>query len=679
MTGTGWVDQIYRESALTSGYPSQRVLERLLNELTPVCGLPDVEFAYDRRPCNSSTMLLDAWGMQSDESLGSNSGGAPYNSIYLIGFLDREATREVSLSLDACGEAVRGMSWFYQRSAREVGGSIKPLHEITSPSEASYNAARILSDERASIGHVQFILITTLTGDEEKLQRVAEIALHNEGLGEIGSVDVWTLNRLERLRSAGSVEGQVVLDLTEPDEGSPSGQLPAPHPVIESGVEGGWEVYLTSFTGHQVARFYAKHRQRLLNENVRAFLQFSTKTNKAILATIKSDPVRFISYNNGISIVAQSAAKTYRCTEECCVDGYELFEESCPKACCKTHSGTGRKSDVAALSSLNDAQIVNGGQTTAAIFHASRDPGVRRSGSLRNVRVPVKITIVSGSADDRDDAIALIAKFANTQNSIKAGDLESNNQFFRMLETAAGRVAAPSGPRAGTFWVFERTRGRFAETAQLEGPEWLRVHPQGQKIDKYLLADVMNCVSGRPNEAQLGGDALFARYLRWLRSSGGSAGRKGALVERLFFVDAAGDDEEKALQLEWVGVVGAVLVRRELENVFAETEGFMRSICYRYVLALAYRAFGDQWTSIWNRQDIESSYQKELSGCEAAAGTVAPSFAAWAVIAGSIVKEAVEESRIRPDGELRDLNYTAKLAETWDNVVRLATEKRLII
>jgi hypothetical protein len=678
VTGSGWVDQVYRESALVSGYQAQRVLERLLKELTPVCGLPLLEIAHDRRPCKSATMVLDAWGTQPDESLGSGPDGVPYDSLYLIGFLDARATRESNLSLEACGDAIRGMSWFYQRSSRDAGGSVKPLHEQTPPSDASYDAARYICEQRATIKHVQFILITTLPGDEEKLQVVAEAALHNEGLGEIGSVDVWTLPRLERLRTVGGDEGLVVLDLTELDEGSAPGLRPAPHPVIECGIEGGWEVYLTSFTGHQIARFYGRHRQRLLNENVRAFLQFSTKTNKAILATIKSDPVKFVSYNNGISIVAQSATKTYQCTEDCCANGYVTFEDSCQKDCCAAKGGGRGQANVDALLSLHDAQIVNGGQTTAAIFHASRDPGVRRSGSLSSVRVPVKITIVSGSTDDRDDAIALIAKFANTQNSIKAGDLESNNQFFRRLEAAAGRIAAPSGPRTGSFWVFERTRGRYAETAQLEGPDWLRAHPQEQKVDKYLLADVMNCTSGRPYEAQLGGDALFARYLRWLRSSGGRVGKKGVLAERLFFVDSPMHDEEQALQLEWAGVVASVLVRRELEKVFAETEGYLRSISYRYVLALAHRAFGTRWRSIWSRQDVEDAYRHELSGAEQAAGTTAPTFAAWAAIAGTIVKDGVEASRIRPDGEVRELNYTAKMAETWDNVLRLAIERRLI-
>ena len=206
MTSGGWIDQIYLESELASGYQGQRVLERLLKELAPVCGLPEIEIAHDRRPCNTSTMVLDAWGMQPDESLGSGQDGVPYDALYLIGFLDGKATRETSLSLEACGDAIRGMSWFYQRSARDGGGSVKPLHEITSPSEASYNAARYISDQRATIKHVQFILITTLPGDEEKLQMVADAALHNEGLGEIGSVDVWTLPRLERLRTAGSDE-----------------------------------------------------------------------------------------------------------------------------------------------------------------------------------------------------------------------------------------------------------------------------------------------------------------------------------------------------------------------------------------------------------------------------------------------------------------------------------------
>ena len=675
MISGSWIDQIYQESHLASGWSSQVILEKIVKDLAPACGLPELEYAHDRRPCNSATMVLDAWGIQSDDSLG-NIGGAPASVLHLVGFIDRDATKDDQLSLEKCGDAIRGMAWFYTRSVRKE----TPLYELTSPSEPSYNAARFLYEEQETFQHIQFTLISTLNGNEEALQRVAQVALANEGLAEISSIDVWTLNRIERLHSANGTQELLVLDLSELDEGAAPGQQPAPHPVVESGMDGGWEVYSTVLTGHQIARFYSRHRQRLLNENVRAFLQFSTKTNKSILATIKNDPVKFVSYNNGISIVARRAVKSMSCAEACCAQREVLFSDYCQENCCGKIPQFDRQRDVQALWSLEDAQIVNGGQTTAAIFHASRDSEVRRKGSLSQVRVPVKITVVPGTSDDREDAIALIAKYANTQNAIKAGDLESNNAYFRRLEVAAGLALAPAGPRTGTTWVFERVRGRFAETAQLEGVDWLRSHPADQRVDKYLLADVMNCVSGRPYEAQLGGDALFARYLRWLRTESGAGPKRVGGPERLQFFEQLNVEASNldALSAEWTGVVSSVLVRRELERLFVSMEGWIRSISHRYVLALAYRTFGPQWLAIWDRQSVEDAYQSALGGVNVDGRMVKPTFEAWASAAAVVVAEGIEAARVLPDGTLREINATAKNSTTWEQVLKVALRERLI-
>jgi hypothetical protein len=660
-----WVENVYRECRLTDGWSSELVLGKLLEVVGPSRGLPEMQAAYDRRPFDSVTMILDAWGVQSDESLGFVEG-LPASTLHLVGFIDAEATRDDQFSLERAGDAMRGMIAFYERSAR----SVTPLHTLTGPNDNAWQPSKYIHDGQKTIRHVQFTLITTLNGEQERLQRITEVVLANASLTVSASAELWTRGKLESLVNLEESGDQVILDLSEQDEDAAE-LNPAPHPVIESGIEGGWEVYSTTFTGHQIARFYSRYRLKLLNENVRAFLQFTTKTNKAILGTIKNSPEKFVSFNNGISIVARSAEKNY-------------FAASCDQLCC-----AGRRIDISqaeqhskdlivdGLWTLTDAQIVNGGQTTAAIYHASLDPEVRRSKALSRVRVSVKISVVPGSEDDRDDAIAQIAKYSNTQNAIKPADLESNNMYFRKLQEAAELQEVPFGLLSGTVWHFERTRGRYAESVALENPNWKRIHPQTQVITKYLLADVMNCLSGRPHESQLGGDALFIRYLRWLRASATQSMRKGALSESIFFASKDELNEAARLGAEWRGIVGAVIVRRELEQIFKDTDGWMRTISVRYVLALAYLAFAEEWNAVWEYQ----THERLIAGAESgpyANVNGSQSFSSWARNVGKIVNEGIDASRVMVDGEPRDLNYTAKLPGTWEKVRGLAQEKGFI-
>jgi hypothetical protein len=58
--------------------------------------------------------------------------------------------------------------------------------------------------------------------------------------------------------------------------------------------------YLTYLTGTQLVDVYEKFGQRLLEQNVRTFLQFKGNVNKGIKNTIEGVPEMFF-YNNGIT------------------------------------------------------------------------------------------------------------------------------------------------------------------------------------------------------------------------------------------------------------------------------------------------------------------------------------------------------------------------------------------
>ena len=104
---------------------------------------------------------------------------------------------------------------------------------------------------------------------------------------------------------------------------------------------------------------YDRYGAKLLQRNVRSFLQLRGKVNKGIIETVRTAPDQFLAYNNGISATATAVVLDDR------ADGTYLVK-------------------------LDDLQIVNGGQTTATLHHAA----VREGIDLSQVQVPAKITVV---------------------------------------------------------------------------------------------------------------------------------------------------------------------------------------------------------------------------------------------------------------------------------------------
>ena len=67
-----------------------------------------------------------------------------------------------------------------------------------------------------------------------------------------------------------------------------------------------YESYLAVFPGSQLARIYDRWGARLLEQNVRVFLQARGNVNRGIRNTIANDPEMFFAYNNGITATAES-------------------------------------------------------------------------------------------------------------------------------------------------------------------------------------------------------------------------------------------------------------------------------------------------------------------------------------------------------------------------------------
>jgi hypothetical protein len=247
--------------------------------------------------------------------------------------------------------------------------------------------------------------------------------------------------------------------------------------------KGEYAAYLLAVPGTLLASIYDSFGPRLLELNVRAFLQTRVKTNQGMQTTLKTNPDRFFAYNNGLSMTAESVKLGHD------ANGVLLIKE------------------------LRGLQIVNGGQTTASLYYASR----RSSLDLSDVLVQAKLTIVSDEA--RDELAPLISRFANTQNLIRMADFSANDAFHVELEKLSRSVWAPSaaGTHEMTRWFYERARGQYADAlSRARTPAQKRQfqlsQPRGKVFTKTDVAKYENAWSQLPFQVALGAEKNFNEF-----------------------------------------------------------------------------------------------------------------------------------------------------------------------
>ena len=191
------------------------------------------------------------------------------------------------------------------------------------------------------------------------------------------------------------------------------------------------DCYVGCIPGALLAKAYKKFGQRLIERNVRSFLQARGKVNKGIRDTLRTQRELFVAYNNGISTTAEAVKLTPL----------------------QTGSRTYR------VDLLTGWQIVNGGQTTASLYHAWEE-----GTDLSGVYVQLKLTVLkSQDADANGHLITKISEYANTQNKISFSDLGANQSIHVELEKVSRTVWAPDplGRKSEKKWYYERARGQY--------------------------------------------------------------------------------------------------------------------------------------------------------------------------------------------------------------------------
>ena len=339
--------------------------------------------------------------------------------------------------------------------------------EETSP---AFGLADLIAQRWQDVAKVRFLLVSNRALSERVDGRPA-----GNLEGRQVTYSVWDIRRLHGYATAGAAREDLEIDLVK-DFGGPLPVLPAQQTDAQH------ESYLAVVPGEVLADIYDRWGARLLEQNVRVFLQARGKVNRGIRLTLENEPSMFFAYNNGITATAEA------------VD----------------ISNTGGQMLIRRLTNF---QIVNGGQTTASV-HVAR----LRDLDISRTFVQMKLSVVS--PERATTLVPKISEYANSQNRVSAADFFANHPFHVRVEEFSRRIHAPSpdGSFRQSKWFYERARGQYADARAHLTPSQRKKfdleNPRKQLFAKTDLAKFINVWEGRPHEVSLGAQKNFAVFAR---------------------------------------------------------------------------------------------------------------------------------------------------------------------
>lgn len=307
---------------------------------------------------------------------------------------------------------------------------------------------------------------------------------HEKEKIEIADADVfvhtWDVTRLFKLNESNSVHEPIEIDFEIISENSKGLQcLKVPN------INDLYDCYLAIVPGEILAKLYKEYSNELLESNVRAFLGQKGKYNKPIGDTIRNNPQMFLPYNNGISGTAESVETKF-------IDNQLL------------------------ITKLNDFQIVNGGQTTASLYHTQKK---FKDADLSKIFVQMKLTVIK-DREQKNIEVPNIARYANSQNKVTDLDLSSNNPYFVQIENLSRKkyVVNPENKNQSLLWFFERVNGQYKEILNKQTlSQQKKFKEQNPSNLKFVKSDIAKFINGwelEPHFVAQGSQKNFIHYTK---------------------------------------------------------------------------------------------------------------------------------------------------------------------
>ena len=486
----------------------------------------------DAVPCHLRDRGIEVHGYGIDDE----------DTLNLVATIYRGDVPPASVSRTDVNTAARRLLGLWERCRDQ------PYHERLEESSEAYDMALHINQSANDIRRVRLFVVSDGRASADRL-----LVETTDGIEVRRSV--WDIERLHRLETSGQQREPIQIDFVE--------RYGSPLPCLTTGKgHKDYDAMLAVFPGEWLADIYHEYGARLLELNVRSFLQATGKVNRGIRDTLRNEPERFLAYNNGISATASEVT---------------LIELP-----------TGGRG----IAAMRDLQIVNGGQTTASVHRAQ----VTKV-DLTEVAVQAKVTVVP--PERLDEIVPLISRYANSQNKVSEADLRANDPFHVELESLSRTVWTPATGDVlrQTRWFYERARGQYRDALSREGTParqrtWKASHPTNQRFTKTDVAKFENAWSQLPHEVSRGAQKNFTVFMGLLAQSP---------------VKPTVDYFQRL-------VAKAILWKRTEQLVTAQEFGGYRANLVAYAIAKLSHATAQRvdLASIWERQGLDSALEQAL-------------------------------------------------------------------
>ncbi|MDO4429260.1 MAG: AIPR family protein [Atopobiaceae bacterium] len=436
------------------------------------------------------------------------------------------------------------------------------------PTDPGFGLADLINTRWEKISHVRLYLLTN-----KKLSARVEGKKASSIDGREIVYNVWDITRFGNLVSSGRERERLIIDFNE----LPGGSLRA---LLASKPNDKNQVYLAAVPGLDLAYIYDRWGTRLLEQNVRVFLQARSNVNKGIKRTLENEPELFFSFNNGITATAE--AITTEITDEGLV-----------------------------ITGLENLQIVNGGQTTASVYAA-----FKAKHDLSRVYVQMKLSIVSPEA--AKELVPRISEYANSQNKVSAADFFANHPFHVRIEEFSRRILAPAKDDSFdlTKWFYERARGSYRDAQAYLTPaakrKFAKEYPKAQSFTKTDLAKYLMVWTDKAYMVNRGAQKNFAEFAKDVADAWEKNDQQFSEVYFKYLI-------AKKIIFD---LAGKVIQSRD----WYEAGGYRSQHVVLAVgaLANAARMLGKSvdFLSIWNRQAVTPAFERALGQAADAAHDV---------------------------------------------------------
>jgi hypothetical protein len=444
-------------------------------------------------------------------------------------------------------------------STKFLNAALKGHLDDIEPSAEAYGLASIIKKQSKDLIRVNIFILSNgnIPFDAPKNNAI-------KGFEDLQiNINIWDLERLHRLSQSKYTREPIEIDFKETlGVTIPCLKMPSDNEL--------YECYLAIVPGSTLSTLYKNYGTRLLESNVRAFLQQTGKVNKGIRDTIRDQPHMFLPYNNGLASTAMNVITEIE-------NGQHV------------------------ITGVKDFQIVNGGQTTASLFHTAK----KYKSDLSEIFVQMKLTVIRDE-EKKNEIVPFISRYANSQTKVSELDLTSNNAFLIKLEELSRTTYAidPDDTNKQSIWFFERVKGQYREALNKEPTKGKQAafklkFPTQQKVLKSEVAKYLNIYKRMPYHVS-----------------------KGAQKNYNFFLKEAEKEfkKKKPTRVLWEDIVAnAVLFKatdslfgRKNQNPIGDTN--IKSHTVAYALSLFHHLTDGRVNleSIWEKQCIGEDLQIEL-------------------------------------------------------------------